>query len=234
MSIVSHTTTDPLEGHSEPQHLAPSERLARWIWGKTFDDTIAVRSSAAPAELMQAFERVTLRDMPLARAAGTLRYLPAHLGAPRDRDAARRARRDAQRPFLMVLTDGGGSLILERAADELIVGTIGKLHQLADQELVSIESPMHFLTFAQADHEKLAMSVRAIAEGDHSWLVLEHRTLPLDARARRRFRRYWRWIRPAGAFVTRQLLRATAREAERMARRHLEPPARAACRGDGS
>ena len=72
-----------------------------------------------------------------------------------------------------------------------------------------------FAAFAQPDHERLAMSIRAIP-GDHgTWLALEHRTQPTDAAARRRFARYWRAIRPGGAFVTRQLLKAVARRAER-------------------
>jgi hypothetical protein len=58
------------------------------------------------------------------------------------------------------------------------------------------------------------MSIRAIP-GEHGSLpALEHRTQPTDAAARRRFARYWLAIRPGGAFVTRQLLKAVARRAE--------------------
>ena len=72
-----------------------------------------------------------------------------------------------------------------------------------------------FAAFAQPNHERLAMSIRAIP-GDHGTLLaLEHRTQPTDAAARRRFARYWLAIRPGGAFVTRQLLKAVARRAER-------------------
>ena len=102
-----------------------------------------------------------------------------------------------------------------RAPDEIVLGTVGKLHQIRDQEFAEVPTTADFAAFAQPNHERLAMSIRAIP-GDHGTLLaLEHRTQPTDAAARRRFARYWLAIRPGGAFVTRQLLKAVARRAER-------------------
>jgi hypothetical protein len=74
-----------------------------------------------------------------------------------------------------------------------------------------------FNTLDDPDHEKLFMSIRVTPTGPpgEHWLVLEHATRALSPAAGRKFRRYWIAIRPMGAFVTRQLLRAVARLAER-------------------
>jgi hypothetical protein len=55
-----------------------------------------------------------------------------------------------------------------------------------------------------------------------NWVVLEHATRPLSPLAERKFARYWRAIKPMGAFVTWRLLQAVRRRAEAAAGR---PPA---------
>jgi hypothetical protein len=191
--------------------IPPSKRLDHWLPAAPFRDTISVRSSAPAKRLMQELMRVTLRDMPLANLLGKLRYLPTLLGSA---EARRRVRMDATRPFLDAVSSGKGSVVLEQSPDELVLGTIGKLHQIRDQEPADIRTGEQFVAFAEPDHEKLAMSLRVIADGAQTLLVLEHRTRPVDAQAERRFRRYWKLIRPGGAFVTRQLLLAARRRAE--------------------
>lgn len=169
-----------------------------------------MRSGASPARLMQALEEVTPHEMPLARLLGAIRYLPALLG----RKAGSRPRTaDPHLPFLASLL-ANGSLVLERAPGEVILGTVGRLHQIRDQEFVTLRTPGEFAAFAAPDHERLAMSVRAIPVEGGTVLVLEHRTQATDSAAEHRFRRYWRVIRPGGAFATRQLLQAVARRAE--------------------
>jgi hypothetical protein len=61
------------------------------------------------------------------------------------------------------------------------------------------------------------MSVRVAPTGrpGEHWLVLEHATRAMSPDADRKFARYWRVIKPAGAFVTWQLLRAVRRRAQR-------------------
>ena len=192
--------------------IAPSARLDAWLPDAPFRDTIVVESPAPAPRLMQALEEVTLRDMPLASLLGRIRYLPALFGS---KEAVRRAHLELDRPFIAGVTSGKGQLFLGRAPDELVVGTVGKLHQIRDQEFAEVPTTADFASFAQPNHERLAMSIRAIP-GDHGTLLaLEHRTQPTDAAARRRFARYWLAIRPGGAFVTRQLLKAVARRAER-------------------
>jgi len=184
----------------------PSVRLDAWLPGAPFRDTIVVRSRAAGPALLRAIEEVTPRDMPLADLLGRLRYAGGKASTRIDRGA----------PFLRGVVESPGSVLLERTDDELVVGTIGKLHQIRDQQMVaSVRTPEDFLAFEEPDHEKLVMSIRAIPAGAHETrLAFEHRTRATDACAERRFARYWIAIRPGGAFVTRQLLRAAARLAE--------------------
>jgi hypothetical protein len=192
--------------------IASSARLDAWLPDAPFRDTIVVQSPAPVDRLMQALEQVTLRDMALASLVGRIRYLPALFGS---KEAVRQAHLELDRPFIAGVAAGKGQVFLERAPDELVLGTVGKLHQIRDQEFADVRTAADFATFAQPNHERLAMSIRAIPGPRRTLLALEHRTQPTDAAARRRFARYWRAIRPGGAFVTRQLLKAVARRAER-------------------
>jgi protein-S-isoprenylcysteine O-methyltransferase Ste14 len=187
------------------KRVPPSARVDAWLPGAPFADTIVVRSSAPPEAVMRAVEEVTLREMPLADRLGRARYAFGHAHPPMD----------AERPFVRALVAGRGSLVLERSAGELVVATVAKLHQIRDQEPADVRTPEEFLAFDAPNHEKLVMSVRALAGPGETLLCLEHRTRATDARAARRFALYWLAIRPGGAFVSRQLLLAVARRAER-------------------
>lgn len=190
----------------------PSPRLDRWLPDAPFRDVIVVRCAAPPDVVMRAAHEVTLRDMPLAALLGRLRYLPSSRAA-RERGRAH----DPDRSFLDQVARGPGSIVLHETANELVTGSVGRLHRIRDQEPVPLVSAEHFAAFRRPGYEKLAMSLRVARDGDRTLLSLEHRTQPTDADAHRRFARYWRVIRPGGAFVTRQLLEAIARRAERIA-----------------
>jgi hypothetical protein len=73
-----------------------------------------------------------------------------------------------------------------------------------------------FDVFAHPDYEKLFISLRIAPTGQpgEQWLVLEHATRALSAPAEQKFRRYWQVIRPMGAFVSRELLKAVRARAE--------------------
>lgn len=194
-----------------PPRFRPSAGLARWLPESAFRDTVAVRSRASAGALLAAAWEVTCREMPLAAALGRLRYLPSRLGGER---ARRQAGLDLDAPFLPALCADLGSLLLTAGPEELVIGTIGELHRIVDQRIVPVPSPAAFLRFCEPGYEKLAVSLRVEPAESGSWLLLEHRTAPTDAVAERRFRRYFRVIRPAGAFVSRQLLQAVVARAE--------------------
>jgi len=176
-----------------------------------FRDRIAVPVKAPPEAIFQALHDVTLRDMKFAWLLGELRYLPSRL-------AGHMPAADSRRPFMKTLIEGGTLVLRDDAPREVITGSAAQLHHVhqAPQRFANREA---FEAFDDPDHEKLFMSVRVAPTGrpGEHWLVLEHATRALSPLTERKFARYWRVIKPMGAFVTWQLLRAVRRRAERAA-----------------
>jgi hypothetical protein len=176
-----------------------------------FNGWVSVNVHASPWEIFGALREITLADMPLANLLGTLRYLPGRLTGKREDEAP------TDEPFLKLLQSGGGNIILAEEPDrEIVVGAIGKFHDLTDQQVVPLHSAADFLRFDQPDYQKLVMSMRV--EGSNAVtgyrLILEHRTHALSLSARRKFALYWLAIKPGGNFVSWLLLRAVKRQAE--------------------
>ena len=119
---------------------------------------------------------------------------------------------------MKTLIEGGTLVLRDDAPREAITGSAAQLHGVhqAPQRFANREA---FEAFDDPGHEKLFMSVRVAPTGrpGEHWLVLEHATRALSALTERKFVRYWRVIKPMGAFVTWQLLRAVRRRAERAA-----------------
>jgi hypothetical protein len=193
--------------HRSPVPVSPAfEALAR---GAQFRDRIAIVVNASPRAIFQALHEVTLRDMKLAWLLGELRYLPSRL-------AGRIPSADSRRPFLSIVIEGGTLVLRDETPHEVISGSAARLHRV-HQAPLRLASREAFETFDDPGYEKLFMSVRVTPTGrpDEHWLVLEHATRALSPAAGRTFARYWRVIRPMGAFVGWQLLRAVRRRAER-------------------
>jgi hypothetical protein len=176
---------------------------------REFADTISVTVSATPAAVLDAAMKVTVDDMPVAKAIGTLRYLPGRL-------LGRKPPSDTGAPFIATLLSSGTVILDEEPEHEIVFGSAGKYHQLTDQEPRLFETAADYHGFDDPEYQQLVMSLRVepTATPGLNRLVLEHRTHPLSEASRRKFRRYWRVIKPSGAFVTRQLLRAIKRRAE--------------------
>jgi hypothetical protein len=195
--------------HRSPIPVSPAfEAIAQ---GAQFRDRIAIVVKASSDTIFQALHQVTLADMRLAWLLGELRYLPSRL-------AGRIPAADPKRPFLSMLVDGGTVVLRDEAPREMITGSAAQLHRVhqAPQRFSTREA---FEGFDDPRHEKLFMSLRVAptgCPGEH-WLVLEHATRALSPLTERKFARYWRVIKPMGAFVTWQLLRTIRRRAERSA-----------------
>jgi hypothetical protein len=170
--------------------------------GAQFRDRIAVVVKAPPEAIFKALREVALRDMKVAWGLGEIRYLPSRL-------RGHMPPVEPGRPFLSLLVEGGTLILCDDSPHELITGSAAQLHRV-DQAPRRFTSREAFDAFADPDHEKLFMSIRVAPTGfpDEHWLVLEHATRAMSADAERRFAWYWRVIKPLGAFVSWQLLRA--------------------------
>lgn len=183
--------------------------LPRYDYGSS----VRVVIHAPRAEIFRALRSVTLAEMPLAYALGTMRYLPGLLSG-----RLRRKPDGASRPFFEV----AGSRLLAEAPDrEMVFGCAGILHSLVDQRFVPFEDVEAFRSFNRPGYEKFVQSFR-IADRDGSSgyaVVAEHRTQVLGSHGCWKFTLYW-WLMVgwAGDLLLRMLLDAVKRRAERAVR----------------
>lgn len=177
--------------------------------GAQFRDHVATVVRASPDAIFRALREVKLPDMKVAWLLGEIRYLPSRLGG-------HMSPIDTTTPFFETLTAGGTLILHDDTPHEVITGSVAQLHRVnqAPRRFATREA---FDAFADPEHEKLFMSIRVAPTGrrGESWLALEHATRALSPNTERKFSRYWRVIKPLGAFVSRQLLRAVRRRAER-------------------
>lgn len=96
-----------------PSTSAPSKRLDRWLPTSRFRESVFLRSVAPPERLLEAFEDVTLGEIPVDRFLGLLRGLSSRPESG--------LVRDAQCTFVDGLA-AAGIAILESAPDEIVLG----------------------------------------------------------------------------------------------------------------
>jgi hypothetical protein len=166
---------------------------------------------ASPAQIFKAFRELSLADMPVADWLINLRYIPGWLLGKVEEPSDRTV------PISQSMADGGNILLGETPDQEVVVGVIGKFHNMLDQEPVSLNTPEEFAQFDNPAYQKLVMSWY-IAGGDEEKgyrFVMENRTHALSPAARRGFALYW-WlmIKWGSDIMSRILVNAIKRRAE--------------------
>jgi hypothetical protein len=181
---------------------------------------VSIQIHASKSAIFRALREVTLAEMPLAYALGTIRYLPGRLTG-----RIKSQPDEAVRPFFELMAP---LVLAEEPDQEIVLGNIGRLHDLLDQQFAQLDSPEAFAAFAHPDYEKLAQSIR-VADGDEATgytLVGEHRTLALGPSARWKFALYWHLLVGwSGNWLLRMLLEAVRRRTEREAATTTRAPA---------
>jgi len=156
-------------------------------------------SIAAPPERVWA----ALQELDLARSRA-VRWLFAvrSLGRPGRSRSFRLA--DAGRLGFVVLGEEPG--------EEVVLGLVGRFWTLHGG--IVRADPGEFTTFDRPGYAKAGWSFRLTPRDDGTDVLTETRVVTTDETARRKFRRYWRVIRPFSGAVRRRALALLKEAAE--------------------
>jgi hypothetical protein len=182
---------------------------------RSFDVTQVCETTirALPSEVYEAMLGTNLRD-PLIDALFALRELPQRI--------SRRLRRHGPAPEATRVTFGDIATgpvwvrLAEEPGVELVVGSIGRFWE-KDYGWRPIAAEQ-FEAFQESGYAKVVLSLAVLPSmAGLTILRYEARTATTDTVAARRFRRYWRLIRPGVALVMRHALHRIKTQAERHA-----------------
>lgn len=161
----------------------------------------------APAQV--AYEAV--RRLDLARSRVVLALL-AIRGVPH---LLRGRIRPARHLDLDFLLRSGFVLLAEKPGVELVFGVVGEFWRPTSG--IRPVDASEFAAFDEPGYAKAAWNLAVIPGTDTDSVVLtETRVVCTDARARRRFLRYWRVIGPFSALIRRRLLHFVRDDAQRL------------------
>lgn len=170
------------------------------------DEEVAVHVAASPAETMAAAQRLDLLHLPVARTIFATRavLLRTSAAAPAG-------------PFLDAVTSLGWGLLAEEPGTLLVFGAVTRPWE--GNVVFRALEPREFVAFAEPEFAKIVWTLQVEAEGTGTRCSTQTRVTTTDARARRKFRRYWSLFSPGILLVRHLALRAIKRAAEREARR---------------
>ena len=162
-----------------------------------FSERHSLAIDAPPGRIDAAFRAVSIADIPLARALWWIRRLGRPYG-------------NSTKPFI------GGDLpgvVLEDVPEQgIVLGLTGQFWRLlgGQQDSARPTTPEAFLAYDRPDACKAVIDFRV---GERS-LSTETRVHVADPASRRKFRRYWFFVRPFSGVIRILLLRAARRRAE--------------------
>lgn len=170
---------------------------------------------ASPERIYAALRTTDLATSPVVRVLFALRAMPqlcsAKSGA--SRAAVRRLRMSIR---LRDFEAHGFTVLAEDPPRELLIGLVGTFWTagggLRTVDAATFRGPQPPGTARAAWN----FQVRSSADGSCE-LTTETRVLAADAESRRRFRWYWRVIRPSSGVIRRSMLKAIRRTAETVA-----------------
>jgi hypothetical protein len=164
---------------------------------------------ARPEVTLEAFQQLTLREMPLAAVLFGIRSLPGRLAGHRRLPSA------LDVPVLGQFTKLGFTVLAHHPGQEIVVGVIAQMWKRHGQTVRPRDAD-HFVAFQEPGFVKAAMSFRVAAQDGATRAVTETRVLATDPAARRGFGRYWLLVRPFSGVIRRDWLRAVAARAEQV------------------
>ncbi len=152
---------------------------------------------APPARIDAAFRKVSLADMPVARALWWMRRLGRPSGDPTT-------------PF--VDSDLPGLVLEDVRGEGIVIGLTGQFWKVRGgyRDPTRPSTADEFVAYARPDMCKAVIDFRVGAAS----LATETRVHVADQDARRRFRRYWFVIRPFSGLIRILFLRAARQRAE--------------------
>ncbi len=165
-----------------PEHVT---RQARWI-------------AAPPETVWTALHGVRLFGLPVTLVLGGARFLPVVL-------SGRVSGRLHDRPFLDALPI---PLLASQAPSSVVFGGALKPWRLIGGEQGPSLDAAQLRRFAQRGWVKAAMDFRLTPARGGTELSSETRVVATDAESRRRFERYWRFVRPGSSAIRWEVLTA--------------------------
>jgi len=178
-------------------------RLDEFAPAYQFNEVHRIRIRAPRIRIYRSFKEVTAGEITLFRALTWIRRSgragpESILNAP------------SREPLLEVATRTGFLLLADDPEHEVVIGTV----VIAPRGVKRPATPEQFKELVAPGVAKAVMNFRIDEADDGAWLVsTETRVHATDASARRRFARYWTFIRPGSGFIRRMWLRAIKRRA---------------------